>query len=207
MTVAISNTLSLDYSNRLLHRLILFVEQVREFMSVNLRVLWLWLLAIPFVSFSGCTGKNDVRQNLSALNNDTESSVQRPQMTKNSNETEEFNSDEMKYDRVVGCWVGMRGGKLVVTRNVVTDIISHQSSDYNFQKVAPKTKKGMQTGEQYVLELDGQFSKGFLSKVVEFSFNNDETVGVISYDSYQNYLDNVIVGQGLFQKIDCERFE
>lgn len=106
----------------------------------------------------------------------------------------------------IGCWSGMRGGKLKITANKVYDLGSKENSLYREAPIANREIKGLQTGEEYLLEATNKFPKSFLSKWVRFAFNNDGTVGITTYDSQNDYLKDKFVGMGLFQKTSCKNF-
>jgi hypothetical protein len=109
--------------------------------------------------------------------------------------------------KYIGCWIGMNGGKLKLTTNKIYDLDSKENSSYKEKPTTKKELKGLQTGEAYLLEATNDFPKGFLAKWVSFSFNNDGTVGITSFDSYSDYLKDKFVGMGLFQKIPCKNLK
>ena len=116
-----------------------------------------------------------------------------------------FNNDsQLSY---IGCWSGMRGGKLKITASKIYDLGSKENSSYKEKVVVKKEIKGLQTGEKYLLETANDFPKSFLSKWASISFNNDGTVGIKTYDSYKGYLLDNFVGMGLFQKTPCKNLK
>ena len=64
----------------------------------------------------------------------------------------------------------------------------------------------METGEIYVLETNGKFRKSFLSSIIKLSTNSDGTVGIISFDSLDDYSKDEFTGMGLFGKVNCAEF-
>jgi hypothetical protein len=101
----------------------------------------------------------------------------------------------------------MRGGKLKITASKIYDLGSKENSSYKEKALAKREIKGLQTGEEYLLETANDFPKSFLSKWASFSFNSDGTVGIKTYDSYKRYLKDNIVGMGLFQKTFCKNLK
>ena len=107
----------------------------------------------------------------------------------------------------IGCWSGMNGGKLKITANKIYDLGSKESSSYKEKSVTKSEIKGLQTGEEYLLEATNSFPKSFLSNWIRFSFNTDGTVGITTYDSHNDYLKDNFVGMGLFQKTSCKNLK
>jgi hypothetical protein len=108
---------------------------------------------------------------------------------------------------IIGCWSGMNGGKLKITTNKIYDLGSKENSSYKEKSITKREIKGLQTGEEYLLETTNNFPKSFLSKWVRFSFNSDGTVSITTYDSHNDYLKDNFVGMGLFQKISCKNLK
>lgn len=105
--------------------------------------------------------------------------------------------------RYLGCWNGMGGGKLRITDDRIIDLGTKESSVYTERALGQISIKGLQTNEQYLLELERDFPKSFLAKFVLMVFNVDGTVGIATFDSHDEYLKNKISGQGLFEKTEC----
>jgi hypothetical protein len=107
----------------------------------------------------------------------------------------------------IGCWSGMNGGKLRITANKIYVLGSKENSLYKEKSITKREIKGLQTGEEYLLEATNSFPKSFLSKWIRFSFNSDGTVGITTYDSHNDYLKDNFVGMGLFQKTSCKNLK
>ncbi len=107
----------------------------------------------------------------------------------------------------IGCWSGMNGGKLKITANKIYDLGSKENSSYKEKPITKTEIKGLQTGEEYLLEAANDFPKSFLARWVRFSFNNDATVGIVVYNSHSDYLKDKFVGMGLFQKTPCKKLK
>jgi hypothetical protein len=107
----------------------------------------------------------------------------------------------------IGCWSGMRGGKLKITANKVYDLGSKENSSYKEKPITKRETEGLQTGEEYLLEIANDFPKSFPAKWVRFSFNSDGTVGITTYHSYKDYLKDNFIGMGLFQKTPCKNLK
>ena len=103
----------------------------------------------------------------------------------------------------VGCWNGMRGGRLRITSNTIVDLGSKEQSSYEEIPTVEKQIEGLETGERYLLHARADFPKSFLARYILLSYNSDETVGVATYDSYEDYLKDHFVGAGLFGKVPC----
>lgn len=113
-------------------------------------------------------------------------------------------SNEIKRG-YIGCWNGMRGGRLKITLEKIRDIGSGEESVYKELPMTSKaTRKGLQTGEMYLLEAAEDFPKSFLARIIKFSFNSDGTVGIDTFESYDDYLEGKLEGMGLFGKTECE---
>jgi hypothetical protein len=103
-----------------------------------------------------------------------------------------------------GCWAGMAGGLLKITQNRIYDLGSQESLSITTLRLRkPVDRSGLQTGVTHLFEARGRLTRSFLNRVIQLSFNSDKTVGFSTYRSTDDYLDNVIAGQGLFQRIDC----
>lgn len=131
------------------------------------------------------------------------------QESTNEGASSEKTSNALKQEsKYVGCWVGMRGGRLTITPEKIRDLGSGEEAHYKELAITElQEKKGLQTGEEYLLEADEDFPKSFLAKIIRFSFNTDETVGIYTYDSYDDFLNNHFVGGGLFEKTECKRLQ
>jgi hypothetical protein len=103
----------------------------------------------------------------------------------------------------IGCWNGMGGGQLEITSKSIHDRGSGEKSHYKEAFGPKRAPEGLQTGEEYLLVMNRDFPKSFLSKVIDLAYNSDGTVGIVAYDSYDDYLKNSFVGQGLFEKVPC----
>ena len=114
------------------------------------------------------------------------------------------NSPSEGQPKYVGCWNGMRGGRLKITTTVIYDLGSKESSSYKEIPAVKSELTGMMTGEEYLLETRADFPKSFLAKFVRLSYLSDGTVGVATYDSYADYTRDKLVGQGLFGKVLCK---
>ena len=104
----------------------------------------------------------------------------------------QFNYDNQ--NSYIGCWSGMNGGKLKITANKIYDLCSKENSPHKEKVLAKRKVNGLQTGEEFLLELKNDYAKSFLAKWISFSFNSDGTVGITTYDSYNDYLNNNLVG-------------
>jgi hypothetical protein len=123
-------------------------------------------------------------------------------------QTQLYFTDYEKQPAYIGCWIGMRAGKLKITSNKIYDVGSKENSLYEKQTTSEnEIYKGLQTGEKYLLKTENDFPKSFLAKWIKLSFNNDGTVGVTTYDSHNDYLYGNFVGQGLFEKIPCKNLK
>ena len=107
--------------------------------------------------------------------------------------------------KYIGCWAGMGGGRLRITDTTIYDLGSGEQSSY---KELPTDRegepRGLETGEVYLLMVSTRFPKSFLSKFIRLSFNADKTVGIVTYDSHEDYVHDNYVGQGLFEKTRCK---
>lgn len=103
----------------------------------------------------------------------------------------------------IGCWRGMNGGQINITRQTISDLGSKELSGYAERHVLQTPVKGIETGERYLLEVERDFPKGFLATFILVSFNKDGTAGFVTFDSYEDYSQNKRVGQGLFEKAEC----
>lgn len=103
----------------------------------------------------------------------------------------------------------MRGGRLKITKDKIYDLGSKEQSLYKEGDINKNdVDTGIESGEKYLLVASNDFpKKSFLAKTIEFSFNADETVGIITYNSYENYLNDKFAGMGLFGKVPCEKIE
>lgn len=99
----------------------------------------------------------------------------------------------------------MRGGRLKISDSVIKDLGSREQSSYKELPTNQKVKEeGLQTGEEYLLETERDFPKSFLAKFIRLSFNSDNTVGIVSYRTYNDYLQDSLKGMGLFEKNPCK---
>ena len=97
----------------------------------------------------------------------------------------------------------MRGGKLQITKTTVFDLGSGESS-----KILKELEISEPDGsKESAFELESGFEKSFLSKIIQLKNDNYGTVGITTYDSYNDYLANKISGQGLFEKVDCKKLK
>lgn len=113
----------------------------------------------------------------------------------------EKKSDNMP-PRYVGCWSGMRGGKIKITNDKIFDLNAKQSSPYKEVLI----KRGNDF-EDYLLETNEEFSKSFLNKFVLIHYRNDGGRSILSYDSYEQYQKDKFTGFGFFEENDCKQFD
>lgn len=119
-------------------------------------------------------------------------------------ELQKMAPDDTKYR---GCWAGMGGGLLKITENRIYDLGSKESSSITLLELRkPVDTSGLQTGVVHLFEARRRFPRSFLNRVIKLSFNSDETVVFTTYGSTGDYFDDVVSGQGLFQRIDCLTF-
>lgn len=110
-----------------------------------------------------------------------------------------------KQSDYIGCWNGMGGGRVKIVSSKIYDLGSKEESHYKERSTSKKiVNKGLQTGKRYLLESDDDFPDSFLARLIELSYNSDGTVGISSYDSYDDYLKDNFMGQGLFEKVICK---
>lgn len=114
------------------------------------------------------------------------------------------NASDSEKPKYIGCWTGMGGGRLKITSEKIYDLKSNEESSYQEREILKEdSTKGIETGEKYFLEAKTDFPKSFLSKLVKITFNSDGTVGIIAYDTFNDYNADKFVGQGLFSKTPC----
>lgn len=171
-------------------------------------------LPIVLLSFIliGCTGANPTTGNTTELESSHGPNTGSSQQIEN--EVQGVRDSLAIADRIVtysdgylGCWSGMHGGLLKITRDKVYDLGSKESASIkNVSMPRDSILQGMETGEIYVLETSGEFRKSFLSSIIKLSSNSDGTVGIVSYDSPDHYSKDEFTGIGLFGKVNCAEF-
>jgi hypothetical protein len=171
-------------------------------MKTSIRVAILFLLVIWFSCDSGSKAKQNT---LAETNSSPSSAVVADASHRGTSEAKDGNSskhvDELGY---VGCWSGMGGGRIKITPNKIFDLGSGESAPIKqLARQIEKVPTGMQTGESYLVEASTKFSRSFLSQIIRLSFNSDKTVGIVTYDSLEDYDSDRIKGQGLFEGVDC----
>lgn len=158
---------------------------------------------IFFLTLGGCHGEKDLNVSKTYENSQTENRMPPSLILSNENLKDNVQQKASLQSKnnlnYVGCWVGMRGGKLKITSTQIFDLITKESANFHTFSYEEINKR-----EEFLLEANNDFQKSFLSKFLKIIFNDDGTSGFISYESHEDYLANKFVGQGLFEKVPCE---
>lgn len=171
----------------------------------NFRSFGLFLLIV--IAACGSPNSDQAHENsalLASLSTTSAPSISRNEIANQKDRTKIDASSVTENAGYIGCWAGMGGGSLRITSKKIRDLGSGEESSYKeLQTTSQQERTGLQTGEEYLLEADKDFPKSFLAEFIRLSFNSDKTVGIVTYDSYEDYLQNKFVGNGLFGKSLC----
>lgn len=166
------------------------------------RVIDMWLLKLfVLIAFVGCVGCGWFQPSLSA-------NVATPAASA-INVTEPTPTPIDDVSVLLGCWSGMRGGRVEITSNKIFDRNHNESA--GFKVVVHKPAKGTSFAdlEEYLLEADRDFPRSFLARFIRIKLGKDDygrlDVGFItSYDSLKDYEGDDASGEGFFQRMPCE---
>jgi hypothetical protein len=124
-----------------------------------------------------------------------------PNIKNNVSEKQTILNNDRKFN-YIGCWSGMGGGKVKITKNKVYDLGSNENTQYKEIEIKPE-----KNGQAYLLETNGDFKKSFLSKYILIHFRNDGLIWFNSYRSYEKYKNDDIKGEGTFGPVECKEIE
>lgn len=99
-----------------------------------------------------------------------------------------------------GCLNGMRGGRLKITSDRIIDRGSNEAARYKLRD--PKNEPGK---VKYILESEGDFPKSFLAHFIVLYPDEWGTIGIETFDTYDDIFNEKLVGMGLFEKVPCSK--
>ena len=172
-----------------------------------MKVFYVFCLVIMVIGLTSCDNVIVTK----SLNNNGQYQNIEPNIQSNANENIVGNqisdlqksSDPENSQKISGCWSGMRGGKVKIENNKITDFTVNETGA--FKVVSHKEKKGetVYDLEEYLLQANYDFPKGFLDIFIKLKIQNDEFIYITSYKTLDDYQVDHLSGGGTFAKTDC----